>query len=152
MKKSESKLSLVGWGDHQAVLHINCRVLGVSFWKDRQLQSFSVVPWLRGHLAVLNAPRGVQHERRYPDERVIRHMRTEAMKAAYEAVLNEDIYMLSEAIITTYMAQQMMGRALLPHMNEIGKRYAGNERFSVYLFAQPERVTKLKQTQSVLAA
>lgn len=152
MKKSESKMSLVGWSEDQVVLHINCKVIGVSFWKDWRLVSFSTTPWLRGHVAVLSAPQRTTHERRNPDMRVIQHMRTEAIKAAYDAVRNEDIYMMSEAIITTYMAQQMMGLDPLPNMNEIGKRYAGDEKYGLYLFAQPERVTKLKQTQAVFAA
>jgi hypothetical protein len=151
MMKSESKLSLVGWGNDQVLVHIKRDMIGVSFWKDERLEAFSETPWLRDHVAVLNAP-AVTHELRYPEEALIRHMRTEAMKAAYEAVETEDIYLLSEAVITTYMAQQMMGHALLPSIGEIGKRYVGNTRYTMYLFATPERVRKLKQTNSVLMA
>lgn len=149
--KSGSKLSLVGWGNDQAILHVEDGIIGISFWKDKRLCSFSKTPWLRGHFAVLSNDM-VKPELRNPSKTLIQHMRTEALKAAHEAVLSEDLFLLSEAIITTYMAQQMMGHRILPAIGEIGKRYAGDSRYSLYLFATSERVTRLKETKAVLMA
>lgn len=151
MNAFERKLSLVGWGNNQLVLHENTNgLIGVSFWKDRKLEAFSLTPWLRGHFAVIKVEEA-QRERRYPDEKLIRHMCTEAMKAAHEAIEAKDIYLLSEAIITSYMGQQMIGYHVLPERHEIGKRYTGNGTLSLYLFSTPERASKLKDLNWAVA-
>jgi hypothetical protein len=146
---AETKISLVGWGDDQVILHDSSTQIGVSIWRGGRLRSFALAPWLRGVVAVIKAPSVYDHTLPSDyDKKFVAFLRTESMKAAREAIMEQDVYLLAEAIITTYTAQQMMGGELLPNYGELGKRYAG--RYGVYIFQSPDRTKKFISSSAVL--
>jgi hypothetical protein len=146
---SETKISLVGWGDDQIILHSKSSITGVSLWRAGRLRAFALSPWLSGCVAIIKAPTVYDHTLPSDyDKKLVGFLRSEAIKAAREAILANDIYLMSEAVITTYTAQQMMGGELLPNYGEIGKRYAGS--YGVYVFPTPDRTKKFLSTSAVL--
>lgn len=148
---NESKISLVGWGDNQVILHAAPSIVGVSFLFKNRIHAFAATPWLKGKIVVMPVTTMYQHGKgRAELAKTIRHMRKEAMQAAWDAILAQDIFLLSEAVITTYWAQHLMGGELLPSIGEIGKRYAGS--YGVYLFTDTKRIGQKLRKHSVLVS
>lgn len=151
MKRNEASISLAGWGHEQIVLHVWCSQVGLSVWGGNRLRSFSLTPWLKGKIALIQSP-NVRDKEGISEKMAstVLRLRQEAVRIAIAAIRTEDIYVLSEALTTTYAAQQLMGDGLLPNLGEIGKRHSMN--FGVYLFSNQKRITKKLRTNSVLVA
>ncbi len=153
MKHNDARISLAGWGHEQVVLHIWCHGIGLSVWSGNHLRSFSLTPWLKGKIALINSPLTRTREDEGVTQKIehtVLRLRQEAVRIAVAAMRTEDIFVLSEAVTTTYAAQQLMGDGLLPNLGEIGKRHSKN--FGVYLFSHQKRITKKLRTNSVLVA
>lgn len=152
MNYSEKKISLVGWGDQQVMLHVLNGHVGVSVVNDGKISLFGVTPWLKGLVAVVpSLARYVHGTLPKPEHaEMILQMRQSALDDAISALKQKDIGLLAEAVTTTYLAQQFMGAELLPNKGEIAKRFSG--RFSLYVFRQKQIIAPDIQLNSVLAA
>lgn len=150
MKRTEHKVSLVGWGEEQVVLHMINGNPGVTVFRNNKLTLFGMTPWLRGRIAVLPPNANYNHGTPPHPEHVdlVINMRLHAVNDAVSALLSKDINLLAEAVSTTYMAQQYMGGELLPHLGEIGKRFSS--KWGVYVFRDPEAMNPLLKTYSLI--
>lgn len=151
-KLVEKKVSLVGWGGKQVLLHTVNGHPGVSVFERNRVTAFGLAPWLKGLIAVIPPNARYRHGTPPAPEHVelVLAMRNSAFNDAIEALYTQDIYLLAEAVSTTYMAQQYMGGELLPNLGEIGKRFSGN--WGVYVFQTPTAINKKLKTHSVLVA
>lgn len=151
MKYAEKKISLVGWGEIQVMLHTINGLSGLTVVSDNRIIKFGMTPWLNGLIAVIPTTARYRHGaepiREHAD--FILQMRESAFLDAMTAIDNQDVYLLAEAVTTTYMAQQFMGAELLPNKGEIGKRFSG--RYGVYVFPEPHAITSDVKSNSVLA-
>lgn len=152
MKYAEKKISLVGWGELQVMLHVINGTYGVSVVEDNRITRFGLTPWLKGRVAVVPTTAHYAHASRSITEHadLILNMRGSAFIDAISAIEHKDIYLMAEAITTTYMAQHYMGAEHLPNRGELAKRFSG--RFGVYLFDGPHAMTKDIKSNSVVAA
>lgn len=152
MKYAEKRISLVGWGETQVMLHtVNGRT-GLSVFSESRLLKFGLTPWLHGHIAVLPVTERYRHGQEPLGENAefIMSLRQSAFNDALLAIENQDVLLLAETVTTTYMAQQYMGAELLPHKGEIAKRFSGC--YGVYVFPQPHAITAELKSNSVMAA
>lgn len=153
MKYAEKRISLVGWGELQIMLHVINGHHGISVVEDNRVTKFGLTPWLNGRIAVVRTLARYCHGREPLNEDtgpLILNMRGSAFEAGITALEHQDVYLLAEAVTTTYMAQQYMGAELLENRGEIAKRFSG--RYGVYLFPEPHAMTAECKSQSVVAA
>jgi hypothetical protein len=150
-KYTEKKVSLVGWGEWQVMLHVINGNPGVSVVKNNRITMFGVTPWLKGLIGVVRTTARYCHGQVAQGDcaDLVLQMRQSAFEDAVQAVLNQDVPLLAEAVMTTYMAQQQMGAELLPHKGEIAKRFSGH--FGVYLFSKPSNVSAEIKLNAVMA-
>jgi hypothetical protein len=152
LKYAEKKMSLVGWGEWQIMLHtINDRP-GISVVENNRITKFGFTPWLKGLIAVVRTTAHYCHGQQPLGEcaSMVLQMRESAFQDGVTAIETQDVMLLAEAIITTYVAQQQMGAEILPNRGEIAKRFTG--RFGLYLFGQPLAATDDIKSKSVMAA
>jgi hypothetical protein len=152
MKYAEKKISLVGWGTEQVLLHTINGHPGISVVQQNRLKLFGLTPWLKGLIAAMPTKARYCHGTPPAPEHVdmVLQMRRNAVDDAVEAIYTQNIYLLAEAVVTTYMAQQYMGAELLPNKGEIGKRFSGS--WGVYVFPEPISNYKDLKTNTVLVA
>jgi hypothetical protein len=152
MKYAEKKVSLVGWGDYQVMLHTVNGHAGVSVVQANRIVQFGLTPWLQGLVAVVPTTARYFHGKEPLGDcaELVMQMRENAFVDAVNAINEQNLSLLAEAVITTYMAQQSMGADLLPNRGEIAKRFSG--RFAVYIFNQPHAITADIKSNSVMAA
>lgn len=151
MKYAEKKVSLVGWGEWQVMLHtINCHV-GLTVVENNRVTRFGLTPWLKGLIAVVPTTARYCHGEHPLGEcaELILRMRYDAVQDAIVAIERQDVNLLAESVIATYMAQQQMGAEILPHRGEIAKRFSG--RCGLYVFSAPICDGDLK-SKAVMAA
>lgn len=141
MKYAEKKISLVGWGEWQVMLHTiksdNACLTGLTVVENNRITRFGLTPWLKGLITVVPTTARYCHAAQPLGEcaELILQMRRDAMEAAIQAIMDQNVLLLAEAVVTTYMAQQQMGAEVLPHRGEIAKRFSG--RHGLYVFGQP---------------
>lgn len=150
LKYAEKKISLVGWGDQQVMLHTVNGHAGLSVVSENRIIKFGLTPWLQGLVAVIPAPSRYCHGTLGEHADLVLEMRQNAFEDAMVAIETEDVLLLAEAVTTTYLAQQYMGAELLPNKGEIAKRFSG--RFGVYVFNQPHAIDSDIKSKSVIAA
>jgi hypothetical protein len=152
MKSTEQKISLVGWGEEQVMLHTLNGHPGVSVVENGSVRCFGMVPWLKGLIAVLPPKARYVHGTQPAPEHVemVLGMRQSAVEDAIQALYTKNIFLLGEAVATTYVAQQYMGGGLMPNLGEIGKRFSGN--WGVYIFSTPHHITQKVRKASILVA
>jgi hypothetical protein len=151
MKYAEKKISLVGWGEWQVMLHtINCHT-GITVVENNRITKFGLTPWLKGLIAVVPTTARYCHGQQPLGEcaEIVLEMRRNAMQDALVAIEHQDVALLAEAVVTTYLAQQQMGAELLPNRGEIAKRFSG--RLGLYVFGTPICDGDLK-SKAVMAA
>jgi hypothetical protein len=152
LKYTEKKISLVGWGDYQVMLHTVNGHTGLSVVENNRLVKFGLTPWLQGLIAVVPTTALYCHGREPLGDcaDLIMQMRSNAFQDALQAINEQNIPLLAEAVMTTYMAQQHMGAELLPNRGEIAKRFSG--KFGVYVFREPHAVGANLKSKSVMFA
>jgi hypothetical protein len=151
MKYAEKKISLVGWGEWQVMLHtVNCHT-GISVVENNRITLFGLTPWLKGLITVVPTTARYCHAAQPLGAcaELILQMRRDAMEAAVQAIKDQNVLLLAEAVVTTYMAQQQMGAEVLPHRGEIAKRFSGKH--GLYVFGQPISDAAMKSL-AVMAA
>jgi hypothetical protein len=152
LKYAEKKISLVGWGEWQVMLHTVNNHTGLSVVENNRITKFGFAPWLKGLIAVVPTKARYCHGHEPLGEHagMVLEMRRNAFEDAMTAIESQDVLLLAEAVIITYMAQQQMGAELLPNRGEIAKRFSG--RFGLYLFGQPLADADDIKSNSVMAA
>lgn len=152
MKFVEKKISLVGWGEMQVLLHSCNGHPGFSVFDRNRLTLFGMAPWLKDRVIVLPTTAKYQHGTPPAPEHVdvILEARRRAVAQAVEALYTQDIDLLGLAVTATYAAQRFMGAQPLPELGEIGRRFSG--KFGVYLFKNPSAIGKNLRNDSVLVA
>jgi hypothetical protein len=152
LKYAEKKISLVGWGEWQVMLHTLNGHTGLTVVEDNRITKFGLTPWLKGLIAVVPTKARYCHGHAPLGEcaDIVMEMRRNAFEDAMTAIDNQDVLLLAEAVITTYLAQQQMGAELLPNCGEIAKRFSG--RYGVYVFSQPIAITDDIKSNAVMAA
>lgn len=152
LKYGEKKISLVGWGELQVMLHMVNGRAGISVVSDNRITKFGMTPWLQGLIAVIPTTARYCHGKEPLGDcaGLVLSMRRNAFDDAMQAIDNQDVLLLAEAVTATYMAQQYMGAELLPNRGEIAKRFSG--RYGVYVFKQPHAIAADIKSNSVLAA
>jgi hypothetical protein len=53
LKYAEKKISLVGWGEWQIMLHTVNNHTGISVVENNRITKFGLAPWLKGLIAVV---------------------------------------------------------------------------------------------------
>lgn len=151
MSIAEKKVSLVGWGVKQVVLHVFGKRCGISVF-DSRLTLFGETPWLSGLVVILPVDAKYVHGMApAPEHRdMVLAMRDSAVEDAIEAVKSQNIRLLGEAVSTTYMAQQYMGGEMLPDLGEVGRRFSGD--LGVFLFEKKTAISKQIRDHAVLLA
>jgi hypothetical protein len=151
MKYAEKKISLVGWGEQQVMLHSMNGHSGLSVVSDNRITAFGLAPWLKGLVAVVPTTARYCHgaEPLGDCAGLVMSMRQEAFADALQAILTQDVLLLAEAVVTTYLAQRHMGAELLPNRGEIAKRFSG--RFGVYIFGQDHAISAAMKSAAVMA-
>lgn len=152
LKYAEKKISLVGWGEWQIMLHTVNNRTGISVVENNRITKFGLAPWLKGLIAVVPTTARYHHGHEPLGEcaSMVLQMRENAFQDGITAIETQDVLLLAEAVITTYVAQQQMGAELLPNRGEIAKRFTG--RFGLYLFGQPIAATDDIKSKAVMAA
>lgn len=152
LKYAEKKISLVGWGEWQVMLHTFNGHTGLTVVENNRLTKFGLTPWLKGLIAVVPVKARYCHGQVPLGEcaEMVLQMRQSAFEDAIAAIDNQDVMLLAEAVVTTYLAQQQMGAEVLPNCGEIAKRFSG--RFGLYFFGQPFAITDDIKSNAVMAA
>lgn len=132
----------VGWQDPAVISET-----GLCVWKSGERPSLDFkknVNFLKGKMAIYwtgikhDTPSNVGLERNY-------NLIKKASIIARHAVLEEDLTLLAEAILTSYQVQRGEGMTELPDIpNALGKKYCGGGHgcYALYIFATKEHRDK----------
>jgi hypothetical protein len=112
MNCPEKKISLVGWGTDQVILHVIKKEIFLSVWEKQRMKLFSDAPWLHGRVAVIKSKTVYDHSTAKSDQmRLVLSMRKDAMADAIDAIYSQNINLLAEAVIGTYLANKSLARS-----------------------------------------
>lgn len=137
----EQKFTLAGLGTHQVTLHcFSSGQIWLTAWRFGKLVKFSEAKWLQGHVRLSHAATGNFKSRRVDGE-LIALMIDSSYADALVAMRKRDLYLLSQAIISAYVLQQILGTNPLPNRGELGKRYSND--VALYLFEK--KITALER-------